>query len=332
MDAVQYINENKDVVQLLHKVHAENIREDNVYIRSCCPIHGGDNPTAFVINKENGLWYCHTGACGGGDIFTLVQKTHNLNFQEAVLWLAELFGLDINNLEIKARQENYIKEVQNFISVMKKLVPISRSEVTLDFQMKPVVKLRNFKEETLKHFDVQYAEEVPLHNVSGTSYKLNNRLVFPIIVAGKIVGYSLRATRASQVPKWSHQPAGLPTRELLYNIDSIKEYPDKNITSVVEGIFDVLACYEAGIVPVVATFGAHLTDMQYKLLLKTGKDVCLMYDNDDAGRLATRTAIEKLKYKTNIYLPTLPENKDPESISREELKLIYDNKRKILKY
>src|SRR5699024_12387919 len=36
------------------------------YIRSACPIHKGDNPTAFVVNEEF-LWACHTNSeCGVG--------------------------------------------------------------------------------------------------------------------------------------------------------------------------------------------------------------------------------------------------------------------------
>ena len=35
-----------------------------------CPLHGGDNPTAFRVQLARGLWHCFT-ACGGGDTVEL---------------------------------------------------------------------------------------------------------------------------------------------------------------------------------------------------------------------------------------------------------------------
>lgn len=44
---------------------------------SCaCPLHGGDNETAFSIYFDKGRWkwHCFTGNCGGGDVITFVEK------------------------------------------------------------------------------------------------------------------------------------------------------------------------------------------------------------------------------------------------------------------
>lgn len=40
-----------------------------------CPLHGGDNPTAFSVFRKDGklLWNCFTGDCGGGDAITFVE-------------------------------------------------------------------------------------------------------------------------------------------------------------------------------------------------------------------------------------------------------------------
>ena len=50
-----------------------------------------ETTSAFVINKDTGLWYCHTGNCGGGDIFTLVERFEDFSktdFPRTVQWLA----------------------------------------------------------------------------------------------------------------------------------------------------------------------------------------------------------------------------------------------------
>ena len=88
------------------------------------------------------------------------------------------------------------------------------------------------------------------------------------------------------------------------------------------------AYYEVGITAV-ATFGAHLTDKQYKLIIKTGADVALSYDNDVAGNKARDKAIKMLKNKCNLYAVLLPEGHDAENIERGELKELYDNRKKM---
>jgi len=53
---------------------------------SCaCPIHGGDNETAFSVYFDKGRWkwHCFTGNCGGGDVISFVEKWQRLNFVQA---------------------------------------------------------------------------------------------------------------------------------------------------------------------------------------------------------------------------------------------------------
>ena len=40
-----------------------------------CPVHGGDNPQAFVVDLDRDLWYCFTRCQGGGDV---VELAHTL--------------------------------------------------------------------------------------------------------------------------------------------------------------------------------------------------------------------------------------------------------------
>lgn len=45
-----------------------------------CPLHGGENSTAFSIYFDNGRWkwHCFTDDCGGGDAISFVEKWQNL--------------------------------------------------------------------------------------------------------------------------------------------------------------------------------------------------------------------------------------------------------------
>jgi len=57
--------------------------------RCACPIHGGDNETAFSIYKNNGKqsWKCHSGDCGGGDALDFVRKWRNWDMKQAYEFL-----------------------------------------------------------------------------------------------------------------------------------------------------------------------------------------------------------------------------------------------------
>ena len=107
MDAVKYLNQNLNIMTLLEHYKFQNILAKGNSIRSSCAIHGGSNPTAFVFNHLNNLWYCHTGDCGGGDAITLVQKMEGLGFTEAVKKLASILGICIENMEIVQPTANY---------------------------------------------------------------------------------------------------------------------------------------------------------------------------------------------------------------------------------
>jgi DNA primase len=48
-----------------------------------CPVHKGDNPSAFVLCTEKNLWYCFTRCNGGGDVIELVRKLERVSYYQA---------------------------------------------------------------------------------------------------------------------------------------------------------------------------------------------------------------------------------------------------------
>ncbi|MBI3782091.1 MAG: hypothetical protein HY270_01685 [Deltaproteobacteria bacterium] len=59
--------------------------------RMRCPIHNGDNTTAFSFNERR---YC-CFACGSrGDVFELARALHGLTFRDAISHIARLAGAD----------------------------------------------------------------------------------------------------------------------------------------------------------------------------------------------------------------------------------------------
>jgi hypothetical protein len=70
---------------------ATKLRRRNHLLYGPCPLHGGDNPTAFHVHLKRGLWRCFT-ACGGGDIVDLIRSIEKCSFAEAAHHLNRLMG------------------------------------------------------------------------------------------------------------------------------------------------------------------------------------------------------------------------------------------------
>lgn len=322
MDALTLLNEHMDMHKVLEHYNFDKISPEGSMIRSCCKLHGGSNPSAFVVNTSNNLWYCHTGDCGGGDAYNLVMHIEEIPFRDAVFRVAEILGVDIENFTITERKASHIKELKSFIALMKSRKKKDVHAYSIKEEIRAVKKFRAFLPETLQHFGLGFVESVDLMSRDGKPYTLRNRLVFPIMQGGVQVGISFRKVKANDYPKWSHQPASFETKEVLYNYDNVQQEP---IITIVEGIPDVWACYEAEI-PAVCTFGAHLTDEQYRLLMRTGADLVWGYDGDEAGVNARNKACAQFRYKANQWYIPFHVEEDPDSISREELRKRYDSR------
>lgn len=322
MDAVELLLDNLDVEAVLNHYEFDNIKPSGNFIRASCKIHGGNEPTAFVINAINGVWSCHTGSCGNGSVFHLIQRLERCGFPQAVNKLAEIMGIDITELKIVASNSQEKKELRQWLDTIRSMQKQDMPEYQPVMDSVKVTKFKEFQPSTLEHFGLHYAEQYYGTSSEGTELILKSRLVFPVYFDETLVMTSIRATKKNQQPKWLHQPADIHTGELLYNYDNAK---GKREVVVVEGITDVWAYHEIG-VTAVATYGAHITKKQKRLLLMLGSILIFSFDNDEAGIRAGRKAEEEFRMTSEIKFIHLPVGADPESISREELTNCYGRK------
>lgn len=305
------------------------ISEGENEIRACCKIHNGNNPTAFVWNKENNLWFCYTGDCGGGDVFTLIQKLENIDFLTAAKKLAEILLVDITNVSLsinpnKLKRENF-KWIEQQKKSLKNKTEIKEYELPYTKYYKEHGTFNRFLKETLEHFSSKFCNLYPLESTI-----VYNKLVIPIYNNTTLVGVALRSTANNVFPKWLFQPRELQVGRILYNLNAAKHYiREQNEVIIVEGIFDVWAFYEIGILNVVAIFGSKIKQEQYATLLKLNTTVTLCFDNDSAGLKGTDNAIKVLKNKTELKTIDLPKDKDPADCSKEELLNAYLKRTKV---
>ena len=79
----EHLKRQASIVQVL-EAHGLNthLRKRGDELVGPCPLHQGDNPTAFRVHAERNLWHCWT-ACGGGDVVDLVRMIHRCSYAQA---------------------------------------------------------------------------------------------------------------------------------------------------------------------------------------------------------------------------------------------------------
>ena len=90
---IQKVREANDLVAVISERTPVKQRGRDFWC--CCPLHNEKTPS-FKIDPATQLWHCF--GCGeGGDVFSFIMKTEDLNFPEAVRRLAERAHIEISD-------------------------------------------------------------------------------------------------------------------------------------------------------------------------------------------------------------------------------------------
>ncbi|MDE5651638.1 MAG: DNA primase, partial [Ureaplasma sp.] len=99
-----------ELIDNIHKINIVDViknylqlfKKGNNYL-AICPFHGDTKPS-LTINPQKNIFKCF--ACStGGDAIKFVMLYKNLNYQQALLEIAEKFNLD-QNLIVKYKNDN----------------------------------------------------------------------------------------------------------------------------------------------------------------------------------------------------------------------------------
>lgn len=310
------------------KITRETPRE----IRAACKVHGGDNTTAFRMNKDRKTWVCFTHKCHekyGNDLFGLVRCVNNCGFMDALAYLEEFTGTkDVSKDKlIKYRHK---KERENFVSHNN--TGFERPAVVDPVKLKYYKPYRSsffleegFKEETLDYFEI------------AGGYSDTDGLIRDIIPIhddhDNMVAYSLRDIRRDVEAdnKYKLTP-GFDKDLVLYNLNRIKDVVGISPLIIVEGFKSVWRLYELGIKNVVACMGSGITSGQANLLFTYAHaGVVFFFDNDMAGVTAIGKSYDLLKNKMRVYAEIITEvdengkGLDPADLTEEQI-MYYLNK------
>jgi DNA primase len=122
-------------------------------------------------------------------------------------------------------------------------------------------------------------------------------------------------------PKY-HLPAGFRKSLLLFNFHRAAAREEQTIV-VVEGYFDCLKVHQAGFRCVVALMGTVLSGVaETLLLLAPFPQVILMLDGDDRGRQGSQRIAAQLAGRCSVRLVWMPDGKQPDQLSREEIRAL----------
>jgi len=122
-----------DILELVQRAGGQPRQTSGGYHCSC-PLHHGDNPTAFSIYREDGKqkWKCWTHDCGGGDVLDFVMAWQGINFVQAIEYLGGTRIVDRGEVARLAaeRAERAAKDLQTQIDKAQKILTELREAQT----------------------------------------------------------------------------------------------------------------------------------------------------------------------------------------------------------
>jgi DNA primase len=302
-----------------------------------CPFHEERTPS-FSVNAADKLFYCF--GCGkGGDVITFVRDTEQLDFAEAVEWLAERFRVTLEYEETSPQFEESRKRRDRLHAVLDQAASFYERHLwdsAAGASVREYLESRGLGEEICREFRLglspgsglaQKAQQkgftreelrrAGLTNARGNDY-FPQRLMFPLADArGRIVGFQARKLREDDPlrGKYVNSPEGelFHKSAILYGLHLARPAIAKQERAfVVEGNTDVIALRQTRFEPVVASMGTALTEQQLKELQRLTRRLYLCFDSDAAGESATLRGMElAFKLGFEIRVVTLPVGSDP---------------------
>ena len=314
---------------------------NDILIKSCCPIHGGDNPTALNMYPKADYkvhFKCRTHQCEdlfGNSLIHFIrgclsrfeynwekEGDKEANFSEAVEFLLSFLKQDFNSLKSETVNIEKMKfgSLVNSLSTKKaRGLGITQEQYRnkLEVPAKYYVD-RGFDKEILEEYDVGYCDNprkpmyqravVPIYdNDHKYIVGCTGRSIHPRCEECK--HYHPPKENCRHFPKWMHSK-GFQKEKWLYNYWKAKNYMlDTGVAILVESPGNVWRLAESGIYNAVAIFGTAFNNDQKHLLDESGalSIVCLM-DNDEAGKKAAAKIEEVCGRLYRLYFPRFNAN------------------------
>lgn len=337
---LEQLRDRTDIVDLIGEY--VDLKRAGRLSKGLCPFHNEKTPS-FVVYEDTRSFYCF--GCGkGGDAITFVRDIENLEYIEAVKFLADRAGL---NMPTEEYDDTIIKKKKRMLEINKEAARFfheymksPQGAAGLNYWLG-----RGLTPKTITHFGLGFAPDdwSFMNHMRSKGYSnqelfeadlarktvkdgkdvfyanFRNRVMTPIIdLRGNVVAFGGRVMDDTK-PKY------INTRDTLVykkgqNIFALNFAKSSKEDSLIlcEGYMDVIALHQAGFTNAVAGLGTALTDEQVRLISHYCSKVYLSYDSDEAGRDALQKAIGKLSRTTLAVHPlTYTDAKDPDEVIKK---------------
>ena len=340
MDAAQIVDVVSEFVTL---------RRRGVNYVGLCPFHNEKTPS-FSVSPSKGVCKCFS--CGkGGNVVHFIMEHEQLNYYEALKWLAKKYGIEVKERELsdEEKQAQSIRESLFLINDFAnsyfqgilhnhpdgQAIGMSyfrqrgfRDDIIRKFQLGFSTESRDalYQEAKKKGFNTDYLVKTGLCYTRDDGQlrdRFWGRVMFPVhTLSGKVVAFGGRVLKTDgKVAKYVNSPESEiyhKSRE-LYGIYFAKQAIVKQDKCfLVEGYTDVISMHQAGVENVVASSGTSLTSGQIRMIHRFTNNITVLYDGDMAGIKASIRGIDMLLEEgMNIKVMLLPDGDDPDSFARK---------------
>ncbi|MBE6573522.1 MAG: DNA primase [Ruminococcaceae bacterium] len=306
IDEIKYRNDIEDVIS-----QYVNLKRAGSNTNGLCPFHSEKSPS-FTVYKSSQSFYCF-GCGAGGDVITFIMKAENLDYRDALEFLAKRAGITL--IEDDRDRDQGMRRTR-VLEMNREAARFFHNNLKNSPEALQYLSQRGLDGATIKHFGLGYAtesfgaltdhmhklgytdEELKTAFLAGISQKsgraydyFRKRVIFPIInTSGEVIAFGGRIIDDTK-PKYlntSDTPAFKKSKN-LFALNYAKNYCAEKMI-LCEGYMDVIALHAAGFQNAVATLGTALTPDQARLMKKYTKTVLISYDSDEAGQKAADRA------------------------------------------
>lgn len=317
-----------------------NLKRAGRISKGLCPFHG-EKTASFTVYPDTQSYYCF-GCGNGGDVITFIKNIENLDYLDAVKFLADRVGIEVpdeNNYDstMNKRRLRMLEANRDAARFFFKCLTTPDGAIGYRY-----FKNRGLTDDTIKRFGLGFApdsfnaltnymigkgytkDELVYANLARRSQKnpnniydnFRNRVMFPIIdVKGNVIAFGGRVMDDSK-PKYLNTSDTLVYKKSMgvFALNLAKK-SGKDSLILCEGYMDVIALHQAGFTNAVAGLGTALTSEQAQLLSRYASEILISYDADEAGQKAAARALSIFK-KTNAKIKVLhlSGGKDPDEI------------------
>jgi DNA primase len=317
-----------------------NLRRRGTNLIGLCPFHNEKSPS-FNVNPGRNIYKCF--GCGrGGDPVNFLMEHEHLSFPESLRWLANKYGIEIEEVELSNEQMAEQQLADSLFIVNQFACDYYQDQLLSSDRGRSVglsyFKGRGFREETIRKFGLGYApmgRDLFLQAATRAGHKTDilekagliktdrdffrDRVMFTIRnLSGKVVGFGGRILQKDiKAPKYINTPETevYNKSRILFGAFHAKQAIRREDECILtEGYTDVISLHQAGIENVVASSGTSLTVDQIRIIKRYTPNVKVLFDGDKAGiRAALRGIDLLLEQDLNVRIVLLPDGEDPDS-------------------